>query len=41
MSQDPSLVLIPAAVLCATVLALNLAGDSLRRRYEAGGRSSL
>jgi peptide/nickel transport system permease protein len=41
LSQDPSLVLVPAAVMCLTVLALNLAGDTLRRRYEAAGRSTL
>ena len=40
LSQDPGLVLIPSAVLCLTVLALNLAGDTLRRRHEVGVRSS-
>jgi peptide/nickel transport system permease protein len=40
LQQDPGLVLIPSAVLCLTVLALNLAGDTLRQRHEVGGRSS-
>ena len=40
LSQDPGLVLIPSAVLCLTVLALNMAGDTLRRRHELGVRSS-
>jgi peptide/nickel transport system permease protein len=38
LQQDPSLVLIPSAVMCLTVLALNMAGDTLRRRHELSGR---
>lgn len=40
MSQDPAIVLLPSAVMCLTVLALNLAGDTLRRRFDAFGRSA-
>lgn len=36
LTDDPALVLIPSAVLSLTVLALNLAGDKLRSRYETG-----
>lgn len=39
MSQDPAIVLLPSAVMCLTVLALNLAGDTLRRRHDAFGRT--
>jgi len=41
LNQDPALVLLPSAALCLTVLALNLVGDTLRRRHEASGRSRL
>jgi len=41
MNQDPALVLLPSAVMCLTVLALNLVGDTLRRRHDAAGRASL
>ncbi len=41
LSQDPALVLVPSAVMCITVLALNLVGDTLRRRHESAGRASL
>ena len=41
MNQDPALVLLPSAAMCITVLALNLVGDTLRRRHDAGGRASL
>ena len=34
--DDPALVLIPSIVLCVTVLALNLAGDTLRRASGEG-----
>lgn len=36
LQSNPGLVLIPSAVLCLTVLALNLAGDTLRRRSTEG-----
>jgi peptide/nickel transport system permease protein len=39
LQQDPSFVLIPSLVMCLTVLSLNLAGDTMRRRHEASGRS--
>jgi peptide/nickel transport system permease protein len=39
MSQDPAIVLLPSGVMCLTVLALNLAGDTLRRRHETFGRA--
>lgn len=34
--NDPAMVLIPSIVLCVTVLALNLAGDTLRRASGEG-----
>jgi peptide/nickel transport system permease protein len=37
LSQDPWLVVVPSIIMCLTVLALNLAGDTLRRRYESTG----
>lgn len=37
LSQDPWLVVIPSIVMCLTVLALNLAGERLRRHYETTG----
>ena len=37
LTQDPWLVVIPSIVMCLTVLALNLAGETLRRRYETTG----
>lgn len=40
LHSDPGLVLIPSVVLCLTVLALNLAGDTLRA-LSGGGRGSL
>ena len=39
MQEDAALVLIPASVMCLTVLALNMAGDSLRRGRESGAGS--
>lgn len=36
MRDHPGQVLIPSLALCATVLALNIAGDVLRRRQETG-----
>jgi peptide/nickel transport system permease protein len=39
LNQAPSLVLIPSAVMCFTVLALNVAGDTMRRRHETGGHA--
>lgn len=39
LSQDPAVVLLPSAVLCLTVLALNLVGDTMRRRHEFLGVS--
>ena len=35
--DSPTNVIIPATVLCITVLALNVAGEQLRRRFEVGG----
>jgi peptide/nickel transport system permease protein len=35
LSVSPYLVLIPSAFLLATVLALNLLGESLRQRWSA------
>jgi peptide/nickel transport system permease protein len=40
LHNDPALVLIPSIVLCLTVLALNLAGDTLRRA-AGDGRGTL
>lgn len=40
LQTNPGLVLIPSAVLCLTVLAFNLAGDTLRRG-SAEGRGSV
>lgn len=40
LSEDPAVVLLPSAVLCLTVLALNLVGDTLRRRHEFLGVSA-
>jgi peptide/nickel transport system permease protein len=37
LGQDPWLVVIPSIVMCLTVLALNLSGETLRRRYETTG----
>lgn len=37
LDAAPFLVLIPSAVLCATVLALNISGEIFRRRYETHG----
>lgn len=37
MGASPHLVIIPAGILCATVLALNLAGETFRQRYESHG----
>ena len=34
LHEDPSMVIIPSVVLCVTVLALNISGEILRRRYE-------
>jgi peptide/nickel transport system permease protein len=36
LQTNPSLVLVPSAVLCLTVLAFNLAGDTLRRGTAEG-----
>jgi peptide/nickel transport system permease protein len=36
LTDDPALVLVPSALLSLTVLALNLVGDRLRTRHEAG-----
>lgn len=36
LQSNPALVLIPSAVLCLTVLAFNLAGDTLRQASTAG-----
>jgi peptide/nickel transport system permease protein len=38
LKEAPFMVTIPSAVLCLTVLALNLSGEMLRRRYESNGR---
>jgi peptide/nickel transport system permease protein len=37
LSEAPYLVLIPSAILCVTVLSLNISGEILRRRYESHG----
>jgi peptide/nickel transport system permease protein len=37
LREASTMVIIPSVVLCVTVLALNLAGETLRRRYEEGG----
>jgi peptide/nickel transport system permease protein len=36
LRQQVSMVIIPSAILCVTVLALNVAGEHYRRRYEVG-----
>ena len=36
LRQQVSMVIIPSAVLCVTVLALNVVGEHYRRRYEVG-----
>jgi len=37
LKEAPMMVILPSLVLCLTVLALNIAGETLRRRYESGG----
>jgi peptide/nickel transport system permease protein len=36
LRQETSMVIIPSAVLCLTVLTLNVVGENYRRRYEVG-----
>jgi peptide/nickel transport system permease protein len=36
LREASSMVILPSIVLCITVLALNIAGETLRRRYESG-----
>lgn len=38
LATDPYLIMTPAVVLTLTVLALNVAGDHARLRYETGGK---
>ena len=37
LRESASGVIIPAAVLCLTVLSLNVIGEKARRRFEVGG----
>lgn len=41
LDQDAALVLVPAAVMCATVLAFNFLGDILRQHFESSGGAGL